>query len=610
MSKRFHAAVLLGSALTAALLTWPTVLHLDQALLGSAEADAPKHLWTLWWIRAELLEAGRFPFSTDYVNFPTGMDLYPIEPLNGLIVSLLGFVPLVAAANLVALLNLTLTGYFGALLGRVLSKNVWGGLAAGLLLESSAFTLFTVHVGVGELQHVWWLPLGFLTWLRFRRDPEPRRAVVLGLVLVGAVLSCFYHGFFLALGVALLALITIWAGRQTPRLILGYGIAALLALALVVPVSLSFATSYGTEPPPRLGLQTYVTQDGHGQPITDPPSARLDPWQLIVPSNERRQTASREDLAYGGGRYLGLPVLLILLAATYLKPRLAIPWLLVGGVGIVLAMGSYLVVDGETFTQAGARLRLPFFYLNRALGYAVEALNFPVRFLALTATAMAALAGVAAGRHWRGRPLAIPVFVLAALNALDVQAHQLIPRPLPSFDFERYEDLRLLRENPGPVVDLSIVARADNETRRESLAAQISHGQKVHSVPVERIEFFAREGFDFVRVLPLMAALKPAFANHSVQLDPEDWREDFALLYEAGYRYFLQVGVGQDRVVPAAVRTAMEGLTGPAFLEAQNFVVYRLPQVEATTQEMADWNVAQEARLLSLRGYTPGAPLR
>jgi len=601
---------LLGSALVAAVLTWPAVLQLDATVLGSSEADTPKHLWTLWWIRTELLEAGRIPFATDYVNFPTGMDLYPIEPLNGLWVTLLGWLPLVAAANLSALLNLTLTGYCGALLGRALAGTAWGGLAAGLVLETSAFTLFTVHVGVGELQHVWWLPLGCWCWLRLRREPGLAKAGVLGLVMVGAVVSCFYHGFFLALGVALLSLVTLWAGRQTPRLVGAYVVAAGLGLALVVPISTSFATSYGTDPPPRLGLRTYVLVDGHGQPITDPPSARLDPWQLVLPQDDRRATASREVQAYGGGRYLGWPVLLIALGALALRPRQALPWLLVGGVGVTLAMGSYLVVDGETFTSAGARLRLPFLYLNRALAYSVEALNFPVRFLALTATALAALAGVAAGRELRGRSLAVPVAVLALLNAVDVQAHQLIPRPLPRFDFERYEGLAPLRDAPGPVVDLSIVARADNETRRESLAAQMAHGQKVHSVPVERIEFFARDGFDAIRVLPLMAALKPAFANRTVQLDPADWREDLALLYDAGYRYFLQVGVGQDRVVPAAVRAALEQLTGDAVLEDTHYVVYRLPQVTHTAAELTAWQEAQAERLLSLQGDAPGRQLR
>jgi len=608
VSSRFLGLALLGSAVVAALLTWPAAIQLDAALLGSSESDSLKHLWTLWWIRAEVLEAGRFPFATDYINYPTGMELYPIEPLNGLLAVLLGGVPLVAAANLVALANLTLTGFFGALMGRELANSPWGAVAAGLLLETSAFTLFTLHVGVGELQQVWWLPLGFYAWLRLRRSPSKKRAVWLALALVGAVVSCFYHGFFLALGVLVLSLITPWMGRDTPRLLGTYLLAAGLALALVVPISRGFATSFGEEPPPRVGLQTYVTVEGHGQPVTDPPSARLDPWQLVVPSDDRRETATREVLAYGGGRYLGWPAVLIAVGALVLRPRRSAPWIVVGAVGITFALGSYLVIDGETLLAGGSRLRLPFLYLNRALSYTVEALNFPVRFLALTATSLAALAAVLSRRALRGRSLAIPVAVLAALNAVDVQLHQLIPSPLSRYDFERYEGLEALRDDPGPVVELALMERADNETRREALAAQMSHGQKVHAVPLERIEFFARDGFTFVRALPLLEVLKPAFGGTRVELDPETHREDLALLADAGYRYLLVVGVGPDRQVSATLRQALTTLGGPAVLDDDRYVVHRIPEVEHTEAELEQWRLDHEVRVEALWGRTLAGP--
>ena len=36
-------------------------------------------------MRASLWEYGDFPYQTDLVDFPVGMDLYPIEPLNGIV---------------------------------------------------------------------------------------------------------------------------------------------------------------------------------------------------------------------------------------------------------------------------------------------------------------------------------------------------------------------------------------------------------------------------------------------------------------------------------------------------------------------------------------------
>ena len=75
----------------AVVLTWPIVLNISGSALGSQHADGMKHLWTLWWMRSSIWDYGQFPFSTDLINYPTGMDLYPIEPLNGLVANMLPF---------------------------------------------------------------------------------------------------------------------------------------------------------------------------------------------------------------------------------------------------------------------------------------------------------------------------------------------------------------------------------------------------------------------------------------------------------------------------------------------------------------------------------------
>ena len=82
--KRWWMAGLWFATVTV-VLTWPTVIHPGTAALGSPKADGMKHLWTLWWMRASVWREGAFPFNTTLVNFPKGMDLYPIEPLNGLV---------------------------------------------------------------------------------------------------------------------------------------------------------------------------------------------------------------------------------------------------------------------------------------------------------------------------------------------------------------------------------------------------------------------------------------------------------------------------------------------------------------------------------------------
>jgi len=593
----------------ALLLTWPAALSLNDAALGYPFADGIKHVWTLWWFRRMVLTEGAFPFQTDYVNFPEGMALYPIEPLNSLAACLLGFVPLVAVTNLLAIANLTLTGVCGAWMGRELGGSNAAAFAAGTLLQGAAITLFTIHVGVGELQHVWLLPLGFTLWLRLRRDPTWARAAGLGLALAGAVLACFYHGFFLALGVSALSLTTLWAGgaRPTGRLLARYGAAAGLSLLIVAPVMRTFATSYGHDDGPRVSLREYVLEDGHGQPVTDPPAARLDPAQLVEPARTRRATASREEMAYGGGRYLGWPALALALGALLMRPRRALPWVAVGGVGVVVALGSYLVsgVD-EVLHASGGRYRMPLLFLNRALGFAAEPLNFPARALALTATALAAgaaLVGGARPSRWpaAARWLGPAAAALAVVNVLDVQRHQLVPRPLPTIALPDYGDLARLGESSGAMIDLSLAWRSDQENRAAALAAQVLHGQRIQGVPVDRLEFFAREGRLYVRSFPLVRDLEAAMSQPT-RLRAEDYRGDFALLRRAGFSRALILGTGPMKEIPAGSRRALAGVLGAPAISHANFEVFELPEVQATDDELAAWAAEHEARMVEEAG--------
>ena len=154
-SRRWHGLVLCWFGLLSLVLTWPLVLHPHSQVLGSPDSDTMKHIWTLWWMRESVLGHGLFPFQTQLINHPVGLDLYPIEPLNGLFAILLGGLPLVLTSNALTLMNLILTGYCGALLGRRLSPAPGAGLVTGTILQTGALTLFTMHVGVGELQHIW-----------------------------------------------------------------------------------------------------------------------------------------------------------------------------------------------------------------------------------------------------------------------------------------------------------------------------------------------------------------------------------------------------------------------------------------------------------------------
>jgi hypothetical protein len=596
LTRRERLIALLCCAGLSVVLTWPMVLQPNSQLLGHPSADGMKHLWTLWWMRASLWSEGHLPFNTALINYPMGMQLYPIEPLNGLLAVALPFIPEVALSNLLVLLNLTLTGLCGAWFGRELSGSRLGGLAAGLLLQGSAVMAFFVHVGVGELSHLWWLPLGLGVLLRARRSLRWPWFLALAGCLAGAVLSCFYLGFFLGLAVALWALCTLWAGTQTPRLLLSYALAAGLSISVVWPVTQSFATSYRSGDRPDVGLRSYLLEE-HGQPVTDPTSARLELSHVLRPGLPSPQ---REIEAYGGGRYLGLATLLLALVGLLRRPRQAWPWLVVGAVGLVLALGSFWTVDGQAVSPNGARLRLPAFYLNRLLGYVAEPLNFPVRFLAMTATALSGLAALAIGQR-DGRRWLLALGLLVPIGVVEMQWGDRVPWPWSRFTPRDATGLEVLRAQPQlAVVDLALLVRADHENRWNALSTQIAHGKPTQAIPIERIELFARDGYWFCRGLGLIRDLQPLYENKPGHSLSGDYRHDLAVLRDAGFGWILvSYRYGAERM-PEGISQALTQLLGPPVATGAGMGAWAIPAVDVAPPEIEAWRVAHMQKVREL----------
>jgi len=580
-------------------LTWPGILTIDELVLGSRHGDGMKHVWTLWWIRAELLQEHSIPLHTELLNFPAGMDLYPIEPLNGLFVSLIGWVDIVMATNITTLLNLTLTGFFGALFGRRLSGTRWGGMAGGTVLQGSAFAQFAIHVGVGELQHLWMLPLGMWMWLRLRDNFAWRDAVILGATLAAATLSCFYIGFFLALSVAVMSLVTIWAGRNTPKLLGGYVVAAGLGLMIIIPITRTFAESYKAGTTPDVSFESWVLEE-HGQPTTDPPHSRLELHQLVVSRRADRSNTNPQFVGYGGGRYVGLAALLLLLGAVIVRPRKALPWLLVAATGVLFASGSFAVEDGADITNDdGLRIRMPFFYLNRVLGFVGEPINFPIRFLAMSILGLSAGAAIITSRMSRFRWI---VWVVAVLSVVDVGYNQLNPRPMATFALDPFPELAELPDG-GPMIDAALQFRSDKHTRRASLSAQINHGQRIAGVPLERIDYFARDGHHFTMATPLMQALKEGYQNDAYPdfgggVEPH---EDLAILHDAGFRRILVLGHGADQRLPQKMCEALTELIGEPSFANRRVQIYDIPDPELSDLELEELRAKHNPRVVRMQ---------
>lgn len=597
---------ILASVVLALLLSYPLCLHPWTEAIGSVDGDGAKHLWNLWWMRAEILQ-GPWGLETTLVNYPNGMRLYPIEPFNGLLALLIPLPP-VPLSNLLALIHLSLMGIFTGALGRRICEYVRGdyilldpergGLIAGALAQGSAFSAFTLHVGVGELRQVWWIPLGLLCAWELREAAlwgEWKRSILWSLALAAslaaAVLSCFYHGFFLATALAIWALATL---RPNPQLLVGYALAASLSVAIVLPVVHTFSSSYGTDnQAPKEGFVDWM--QNWRQPVETYKHAALDPYEAIVPRTGERQQSDRQMMAYTGGRYLGLSTLALACLGILAAPRRALPWVIVGLGSFVLAMGTVPWWQGEQLNWEGGRILLPLAWINRALSYTAEPLNFPARYLSVTTLALALLGSLAS--RWRWSIAIVPIALI------DIAYNDLVPWPRASFSLP---DMQGLEPGTGAVFEASFVVKAatavqgggeasviagiDPETRLRAMAAQIQLGRPIQGMPVERVDHWATDGMAWARALPLSENLANGRST--------DERESLYLLRQRGFDRVLLTHDARNPPSPQLLAVLDHAMQRTS--TAPYGTLWQIPEVNASPEEAAAWMAAQETRTARL----------
>ncbi len=548
--------LLLQSLLLALFACWPVLLQPGTAAVGSPESDTIKHLWTLWWMRAQLLAGGGL--HTTLVNFPDGMTLYPIEPLNGLLSLLLPNQPILVS-NVLAVVHLTLSGVCAGWLGRLTSGTERGSLVCAALFEGSSFVAFTLHVGVGELREAWWLPLGMGCLVRVHQLRTVRWSLTLAAVLAGAALSCFYLGLFLATAASVWALVTL---RPSWRLLGAYALAAALSLAVVLPVVSTFSSSFGTAPAREvMGPRGEVLIDYRGE------AAHLD--DLVRWRSPDSGPAARQARAYSGGRYLGLMALFLAACGLAASPRRALPWVAVGGVGSLLALGSVLWLGDSKVLVGGHALRLPLAWLNQALVDHAQPIHFPARFLALAALAVSVLSGLAL--RWRWLAWLVP-FALADITLHDIAVWPRRLTTLPDMQGLTPEALSDLGVE-GPLADLALAAESNEETRTLAVAAQIAAGLPTQGVPIERLDAWAPAGSAWLRTRRIHALGNLARPGVSVPTSPE-LSADLLALHERGFAGVLLTH-REGRVDPRtdALLTALCGEP----LRARHATVWKVP---------------------------------
>jgi hypothetical protein len=220
-----------------------------------------------------------------------------------------------------------------------------------------------------------------------------------------------------------------------------------------------------------------------------------------------------------------------------------------------------------------------------------EPVNFPVRFLALTVTALSALVALAVERWWAG---------LAALAAVEVMCFQLIGWPLPTFSMPNTSALTHLADHPGrAVLDVSLTLQADAANRGLSLAGQMAHQHPTNTVPIERVEFFARDGYLATRSMTLLNDIYGVYFHQSSKGLQGDYREDIGMLRELGFDILLIATKDGARQIPDRAMAAMSERFGAPIADGPGGVAWNIPTLELTPtpQELRIWRRSHTARV-------------
>ena len=256
ISRRLQATLVLGFfSLLAVAVTWPTLIHLKDRVLGPYRGDNFQFLWALWYTAHATFDLQSSPFFDPDIYFPFGFSL--IRNLGELSPStILLFMPLtywigeVATYNLLILISFVLTGFGTFLLARELGATGSGSLLAGIATGFCAYR-YAHAAGHLSLASTQWIPFFFLFLERTLRRPTIRNGIWTGLFYSMSALATWYYATMLPIA-AILYLAgrrNLWSKDMFPLVKSGVA-AVLIAFFLVVPFAVPYvlAMKSGTMP--------------------------------------------------------------------------------------------------------------------------------------------------------------------------------------------------------------------------------------------------------------------------------------------------------------------------------------------------------------------------
>jgi hypothetical protein len=428
---RWHGDVAAAAVFLIAAFMVTGRLWLDPARRTPA-ANPQDHVFFQWVLAhgANVVFDGAYPFTSDAMNVPDGVNLMANTSILGLSVPL-GPLTMLWGPQVTFALLLVL-GLAGTAFG-------WYWLFSRHLVESRPVAFATGALcgfAPGMISHaqghVNWtaqfvVPPLILAVLGLRRPGKAvRGGVVLGLLVAYQALVNEEVLFYTALAVGLFVLVYALLKRATARALRPPFLRGLLVAVVVAGVLLAYP----------LWVQFFGPQHYHGVPTdVKDVSTDLAAYPAFARLSLAGDLATAQRLAQGPAEensFLGWPLLLMCVVAVALTWRRAVTWalLVVGVVFAALSLGPEIVLNGNPTGVPGPwrwLAELPIFDAVVPTRLALVVVPVTAGLLALGADRALALAG--AREESTGTMLRI-----ATAGALAVALVPLVPRWIPAVD--------------------------------------------------------------------------------------------------------------------------------------------------------------------------------
>ncbi len=480
--------VFLGAGMV---LLWPALLHPTQSVPGIPRGDIWNHLWLHWWIYDSLVGELSWPHHMEWMNYPFGGTLFPVDMVNGiLLIPLRALLGPLASFNLLCWLQLGFAGFGGWVLAGLVARRPAARLVGGLAVAFSSYMIsFAVISGVTNRLTIGFAALFLYFFVKAAREGGLRGFVAAGLGLGITGLGCFTHALAVYVPVALFCVYLVvgtaagvggWAEPGGRLRALGRLLLARLA-PLALACALGIAPVYWAATRTVRGEGGLVSREDGGMFAWGTElvrASRVVASDYVMPFGEHFRPFMGQELLYCSV-FAGWVVLLLALLSLFSRARHARFFLPAAVFCALLSLGT-----SPHLTVGAPHVDLGFYQgLARVLPY-LGAMDVPSEFAVAVLLCLAVAAAAGAELLLAGLRLRREALGFLVLGSL-VLGEQLVvgpaPIPAPTTQVRVPEFHRGLRDEPGDfaVFDFPFTRQGAELRVREYFFYQTVHRRPV-----------------------------------------------------------------------------------------------------------------------------------